>query len=86
MELVKRRGDRQMLHEVIREHAMAAWAEVQAGRPNPLVESLCADPRIIQYATPGQARAWLDASDYVGDAPERARAFAAMLRGELEPR
>ena len=26
---------------------------------------------------------WLDASGYVGDAPERARAFAGMLRREL---
>ena len=39
MELVKRGGDRQALHEVIREHAMAAWAEVQAGRSNPLIDS-----------------------------------------------
>jgi adenylosuccinate lyase len=85
MELVKRGGDRQALHEAIREHAMAAWTAVQEGRPNPLVESLCADPRITHHATADQARAWLDASDYVGDAPERARSFAAMLRDALEP-
>jgi adenylosuccinate lyase len=84
MELVKRGGDRQALHEAIREHAMVAWSAVQVGRPNPLVEDLCADQRITQHASSGQARAWLDASDYVGDAPERARAFAAMLRDELE--
>ncbi len=51
MELVKRGGDRQVLHEVIREHAMTAWAEVQAGRPNPLIDSLCADSRITHHAS-----------------------------------
>jgi adenylosuccinate lyase len=83
MELVKRGGDRQALHEVIREHAMAAWAEAQAGRPNPLVESLCSDPRITKHVSRDQVCLWLDASGYLGDAPERARAFAAMLREEL---
>jgi len=84
MEAVKRGGDRQELHEVIREHTLAAWAEVRQGRPNPLVERLCSDPRITQYATPEQVRAWLDATDYVGDAPARAREFAHMLRERLE--
>ena len=69
MELVKRGGDRQDFHEVIREHAMSAWTEVQAGRPNPLSESLSADSRITQHASREQVLAWLDAADYVGDAP-----------------
>ncbi len=80
MELVKRGGDRQELHEVIREHAMAAWPEVQAGRPNPLIALLCDDPRTTQYAPREQILAWLDASDYVGDAPQRARQLAQTLR------
>jgi adenylosuccinate lyase len=80
MAVVKRGADRQALHEVIREHALAAWAEVQAGRPNPLAAALRADPRITQYATPDEVDAWLDATDYVGDAPERARALAATIR------
>jgi adenylosuccinate lyase len=83
MELVKRGGDRQALHEIIREHAMTAWAEVQAGRPNPLIESLSMDSRITHHAPRDQILAWLDASDYVGDAPERARAFAAQIRQQL---
>ena len=84
MELVKRGGDRQELHEIIREHAMTAWAEVQAGRPNPLIKLLSLDSRITHYAPHDQILVWLDASDYVGDAPERARAFAGMLRRTLQ--
>jgi adenylosuccinate lyase len=84
MELVKAGGDRQELHEIIREHAMAAWPEVRAGRPNPLVEALCGDPRITRYAPCNTVYAWLDASGYVGDAPARARDFAEMLRQRLQ--
>jgi adenylosuccinate lyase len=84
MELVKRGGDRQELHEIIREHAMTAWTEVQAGRSNPLIEFLCRDSRITQHASRDHLLAWLDASDYIGDAPERARAFAELLRRTLQ--
>ena len=84
MELVKRGGDRQELHEVIREHSLIAWAEMRAGRPNPLADRLSSDPRIIRYAPCREVRAWLDATGYVGDAPERARRFVAQVRAELE--
>jgi adenylosuccinate lyase len=84
MELVKRGGDRQELHEIIREHAMTAWTEVQAGRPNPLIESLSKDSPFTRHASRDQILAWLDASDYIGDAPERARAFAELLRRTLQ--
>ncbi|OIO88037.1 MAG: adenylosuccinate lyase [Anaerolineae bacterium CG2_30_64_16] len=83
MECVKRGADRQALHEVIRAHALVAWARVQAGQPNPLADLLCTDPRITCYASPEAAHAWLDATDYIGDAPTRARQFATMLREQL---
>ncbi len=84
MALAKRGGDRQALHEIIREHAMAAWGEVQAGRPNPLIESLCNDSRLTHHASRIEIMSWLDASDYVGDAPARARRMAAMVRETCE--
>jgi len=80
MALARRGADRQALHEIIREHAMAAWAVVQEGGANPLVGSLCADTRLAQYASAEEMMGWLDASPYVGDAPDRARELAAMLR------
>ena len=80
MELVKRGGDRQALHEIIREHAMTAWAEVQAGRTNPLADTLLADSRITLHASHDQLLVWLDAADYVGDAPSRALALADTIR------
>ncbi|MGC8827496.1 MAG: adenylosuccinate lyase [Anaerolineae bacterium] len=83
MEAVKAGGDRQQLHEVIREHSMAAWAEVSAGRPNPLAERLSSEPAFTRLLPARRIRALLDASDYVGDAPQLARAMAAVLRKEI---
>ena len=80
MEAVKAGGDRQALHEVIREHSLVAWDALRRGQPNPLASSLRADPRITQWLLPGEIASLLDASDYVGDAAERALLVAAMLR------
>lgn len=76
-------GDRQMLHEVIREHSLAAWAAIQRGEPNPLRDSLPSDPRIAALLSLDAARALLDAGDYVGDAPMRARVLAARIRDQM---
>ncbi len=88
MVATRRGGDRQDLHEVLRQHSLRAWSAVREGRANPIVESLCADPRITSHVPPDEARALLDASHYLGDAPARAREFAALVRRELsaEPR
>jgi len=80
MAAVKAGADRQELHEVIREHSMHAWAEVKSGCANPLIEALCADERIARHLDPERARALLDARDYVGDAPKRARLIAAKIK------
>ena len=83
MALAKAGADRQAMHEVIRKHSMAAWAAIGAGQPNPLIELLLADAEIGRWVAPERARALLDASAYVGDAPIRARALAnKVLKGE----
>jgi adenylosuccinate lyase len=80
MELVRRGADRQEMHEVIREHTMAAWAMLQSkGGENPLPGLLSNDARVRATLSEDEVIELLDASDYVGDAPERARALAAML-------
>ncbi len=80
MEAVKAGGDRQELHEVIREHSLVAWDALRRGEANPLAESLCNDPRVTRWLSADRAAALLDASDYVGDAPDRAAAVAGLLR------
>jgi adenylosuccinate lyase len=73
-------ADRQEMHELIREHSLAAWAELAAGQTNPLPERLSTDTRLTRYLAPAQILALLDATQYVGDAPERARKLAAQIK------
>ena len=84
MEAVKRGGDRQVLHEVIRECALAAWAALKDGRANPLIESLMADNTLLGLMDEPTIRSCLNADDYVGDAPARARQLAQLLRTAIE--
>jgi adenylosuccinate lyase len=80
MELARAGADRQAMHEVIRRHAMVAWQAVWAGEPNPLADRLATDPEVLRYLPTGRVRELLDATGYVGDAPERARQMAAAIR------
>jgi adenylosuccinate lyase len=80
MALAKAGADRQAMHERLRTHALVAWAAVQAGESNPLAERLSRDPEIIAYIPAGELPGLMDASGHVGDAPQRARRFAAHLR------
>ncbi len=82
MAVAKAGGDRQEFHEVIREHSLAAWAKLNEGEPNPLIDSLCADTRVAQYVASEEARNLLNADAYVGDAPQRARMVAALVRDQ----
>jgi adenylosuccinate lyase len=79
----RRGGDRQVLHELIRHHSLAAWAAVQAGQANPLPDLIAQDAQIRAYLDADEVRALLDASHHVGDAPERALAVAARVRAAI---
>ena len=79
----RRGGDRQELHEVLREHAMDAWDAIKRGEENPLEEALCTDPRITRWISEEEARGLMDPTGHVGDAVERARALAAAVKREL---
>lgn len=84
MALARRGGDRQALHATLRTHALAAWAAVAETLPNPLADLLAQDPTLQALATPDEIRGWLRADDYVGIAPERARATAHRLRALIK--
>jgi hypothetical protein len=56
---------------------------VKAGRPNPLGDSIAADPEMLRYLQPARLRELMDARAYVGTAVERARALAAEVRAAV---
>ena len=79
MALGKAGADRQEMHERLREHALAAWEHVQNGRPNPLIEQLAADAVFQNFLSKEQIVTLLRVEEYVGTAPQRARALAAAI-------
>jgi adenylosuccinate lyase len=80
MEAARHGGDRQELHEAIRENAMAAYAALERGETNPLSQLLSGDERIVRFMDPAEVRSQLDPSTHVGDAPSRARRLAQRIR------
>jgi len=83
MEAARAGGDRQELHEAIRENAMAAYAALERGETNPLSQLLSGDERIIRYVDPAEVRSQLDPTTHVGDAPARARRLAQRIRATI---
>jgi adenylosuccinate lyase len=83
MEAVRRGSDRQELHEVIRERSLEAWETLRQGQANPLADLLCNDARITGLVPPDDVRELLRADGHIGDAPERARNLASVVRAAL---
>ncbi len=76
MALGKAGADRQVMHEILREHSLAAWAAISQGAANPLVDQLAGDERLLKYLSADAIRDLMDYSTYVGDAPQRAKLMA----------
>jgi adenylosuccinate lyase len=84
MALVRAGADRQHAHERLRLHSLKAWEAVKAGRANPLPGLLAVDPDLLRYLQPARLHELMDARAYVGTAPERALALAAVIRAALD--
>jgi len=81
MNAVKKGGDRQVLHEAIRVHAMAAGETVkEKGLPNDLAARIAADP--LFGLTEEELNASLEPAAYVGRAPEQVEEF---IRNNVNP-
>lgn len=83
MALAQAGADRQAMHERLRQHSMAAWAELARTGHNPLYELIRDDAELLRYLPRERIEALMDASKHVGDAPERARALAKTIRAGL---
>lgn len=81
MEGVKRGGDRQELHELIRIHSMEAAKQVKMeGKPNDLIERIIADDEFKM--TEEEILAILEPENFVGRAPEQVTEF---VQAYVEP-
>ncbi len=84
MDAVKAGGDRQELHERIREHSMAAGRMVkEEGKPNDLLERIAADPAFGM--TMEQLQAVMKPENFVGRAPQQVEEYVTeVIRPMLE--
>ena len=81
MAMVERGGDRQEVHEVIRQHSMEASFNVKAkGGDNDLLERIRADEFFASIHN--ELEALLDPSTFVGRAPQQVKSF---LQREVGP-
>ena len=75
MEAVKRGGDRQALHEIIRRHSMAATARMKEGLPCDLLDRLADDP--VFGLTRTELEQLMMPQRYIGRCPQQVRQFLA---------
>jgi len=84
MALSKAGADRQEMHEYLRQHAMTAWKSIQQDGNNSLINLIISDSEFLNYIPADQLRSLMDASYHVGDAPQRARSLANIIRSSLD--
>ena len=78
MAAVKRGGDRQQLHEIIREASMQETAKMKNGESWDLVAQLAARPEFGMSAE--EIRAELEPARYIGRCPEQVAAMTSACR------
>jgi adenylosuccinate lyase len=84
MAAVKAGGDRQHLHERLREHSLKAWEAITNEKPNPLGSLIAADPDFLRLIQPNRLKLLMDAREYVGTAKERAVLMAKQVRERVK--
>ena len=85
MQSVRAGGDRQNLHEHLRELSMHAWSVLQEGGSNPLPELLRSSEILREFLSQDEIDRLLDPTSYLGDAPVRARALARRVLEQIHP-
>lgn len=80
MEAVKKGGDRQELHEVLRRYSIEAAGEIKEGRPNNLIDKIAADGRFKM--TKDEIEEMMDPSNFVGRSPGQVIEF---IKGTVDP-
>ena len=81
MEGVKRGGNRQELHEIVRSCSMNATAKMKNGEPWDLLADLSAHPEFGM--TKAEMEAVLEPTAYIGRCPEQVEQFLASIQGVI---
>lgn len=82
MEAVKRGGNRQELHEIIRTCSMSATLKMRDGEPCDLLDRLAREPAFSM--TRAEMETLLEPSRYIGRCPEQVDAFLSQIEPLLD--
>lgn len=63
---------------------MVAWEAVEKGKANPLGDLVSRERFFLEYLEEHQLRDLLDAGQYLGDAPIRARELSKTIRKSIK--
>ncbi len=80
MALGKKGADRQEMHEHLRKHTQEAWKAIQNNQSTSLVTNIRKDPFFQEYLSKDEIIKLMDAKDYLGAAPDRARHLSKTIR------
>ena len=80
METVKKGADRQGMHEELRKISLAAWAEVQKGKANPMLDLLKKNNKITMFIPQNIIDKYLNVKTHTGNAPSRAHKLANRIK------
>jgi adenylosuccinate lyase len=80
MKAVKKGANRQQMHETLREIAMKAWSDVQAGNENSMKDRVYSDKTIRQYLDTTELEPLFDVRSHIGTAVERTRTMVVKSR------
>jgi adenylosuccinate lyase len=84
MELVKHGADRQEMHELIRHASMKTWQDLEAGKPNQLLQELAGSSHILRFLTAEEVESCMKVDNYLGIATTRSLELAARIRKLLQ--
>lgn len=80
----KKGADRQVMHEILRQHALIAWQAVQMGQTNPLIERLQQDTELLRWITADEIRQLADLDSYTGFARNHAMDLVRKIREQIQ--
>lgn len=84
MEAVNNGGNRQELHERIREIAMEAWQEIGQGKPSPLVNLLKNDKMIARYVKSDLIENLINPASHIGLAQKNCEKLVTEIKKEIK--
>jgi adenylosuccinate lyase len=83
MALVKKGMDRQAAHALLRNHSLNAWAAVQRGEKNPLIDLVGSDPAINTNISRLELDELFRVENYTGIAEKRSLEMATAIRDQI---